>query len=266
MGDRNVFRPIPEAAIAMGLAPPALSNPFAPDATNPFASGPSGASGRTRFGRGAKSAGGAKSAAGGEKSPGDTNYEPVEISFEEEDPSFKSPPRPRPRRRLALAPETSKSEPAAAPETFERQRRPYGGASSQSSPPPRSFRSLLPSRRQCRRSASPNASPTPGSRRRQGGVANNAPVEGNVIVGTWTRGTGRNAVVAGFDRRGYIYFRIIANDLAGNTVDGSIRTAVSFGDIQLLDVFVGCRNHYELREFVLQILRADARNANRRQG
>jgi len=56
-----------------------------------------------------------------------------------------------------------------------------------------------------------------------------------IIVGTWRNATGNppNAVTAGFDRRGRVFYRITNRDLAGNSVLAPNATATNFQDINL---------------------------------
>jgi len=56
-----------------------------------------------------------------------------------------------------------------------------------------------------------------------------------IIVGTWRHATGNpaNAVTAGFDNRGRIFYRITNRTLAGNTIAAPNATATNFRDIIL---------------------------------
>jgi hypothetical protein len=54
-----------------------------------------------------------------------------------------------------------------------------------------------------------------------------------IIVGEWANATAAtpNAVVAGFDTRGRIFYRVINEDINGNTVAAPTATATRFEDI-----------------------------------
>ena len=85
----------------------------------------------------------------------------------------------------------------------------------------------------------------------------NPPVGERVNVGTWRTPTGTaapNVVVAGFDVRGRIFYRVTNLDVSGNVIAAPTATAVRFEDIDFRAAYVG-HTASDLRHLVAQHLR-----------
>lgn len=80
---------------------------------------------------------------------------------------------------------------------------------------------------------------------RQSAVAN-PPTDARIVVGTWNGGSGTNAVVAGFDVLGRLFYRITNRTLTGAATPAPNTTSTNFAQINLRAPYTGM-THEQLR-------------------
>jgi len=195
VGDERVFRPAAAAAATPVPATPAAAprNPATPTAT--------------------ATATGASSGSGSGSGTRGVERDPVIISDDDDDEApATATATPSPETRVART-SAAVTHPRARPDSANAQMGHYR-------PRPRMARTA--------------AHRSGGSSHRNAAIAN--PVLGErITVGTWVNapGAAANAVVAGFDRSGRLFYRITNEDLHGNPVAAATATATRFENINL---------------------------------